>query len=147
MKLHLILSAAVIILNASIAKAETEVFEYTDPDSALYWIALNINESKVSGDITKYLSEDMKEKIYEEKFEGKVISGQGTENLKLEIMFQSKKSDMNEVANVRINKNGKSIWKLNQSSKLVVPMFFYISQGVEEDAEFLFLTPNLDSEQ
>jgi hypothetical protein len=147
MKLHLILSAAVIILNASIAKAETEVFEYTDPDSALYWIALNINESKVSGDITKYLSEDMKEKIYEEKFEGKVISGQGTENLKLEIMFQSKKSDMNEVANVRINKNGKSIWKLNQSSKLVVPMFFYISQGVEEDAEFHFLTPNLDSEQ
>ena len=84
----------------------------------------------------------MKEKMGVEKFTGKVISGKGTENLKLEITFKNKPTDMGDVGNVRVNKSGKSVWNLKPSDSLVVPMFFYINQGYEEDADFRYLSPN-----
>jgi hypothetical protein len=145
MKLHTkLLTVAVIALTSIFAKAEKEtcVYEYTDPETALHWISLTIEGTSVSGDITKYLDESMKEKMGVEKFTGKVISGKGTENLKLEITFKNKPTDMGDVGNVRVNKSGKSVWNLKPSDSLVVPMFFYINQGYEEDADFRYLSPN-----
>jgi len=84
----------------------------------------------------------MKEKMGEEKFLGKVISGLGTENLKVEISFRSKPSSSSDVANVLVDKNGKSIWKLKPHEKLTVPMFFYIRQGYKEEATFSYVSPN-----
>jgi len=129
---------------APFAKAEKDisVYEYVNPEDALHWISLTINGEKVSGSITKYLSNDMKEKMGEEKFLGKVISGLGTENLRVEISFRSKPSSSSDVANVLVDKNGKSIWKLKPHAKLSVPMFFYIRQGYKEEAAFSYVSPN-----
>ena len=144
MKIHSVLALIIIALTTTFAKAEKDwgVYEYTNPEDALHWISLTMEGDKVSGDITKYLDNDMKEKMGVEKFVGKVISGLGTQNLKLEIIFQSKKKEMGDVGNVRINKNGKSIWKLMPNDKLVVPMFFYIHQGYEEEATFSYVSPD-----
>jgi len=144
MNLKSFLFFALIAILAPIAKAEKDisVYEYVNPEGALHWISLTINGEKVSGSITKYLSNDMKEKMGEEKFLGKVISGLGTENLRVEISFYSKPSSSGDVANVLVNKNGKSIWKLKPHDKLTVPMFFYIRQGYKEEAAFSYVSPN-----
>jgi len=141
MKNYLKLSLILLVLATSFAKADEDwgMYEFGDPESALHWISLSIKGKKITGDVTKYLDESMKEKVAKGKFTGMIMPG--TKAIKrLCITFDAKSKKA--LSNIITDEKGVAYWKLDPNNTLTVPMFYFIRQGVTEDAVFHYLSPD-----
>jgi hypothetical protein len=129
------------MLATSFAKADKDwgVYEFEDPEGAIHWISLTIEDKKITGDVTKYLDESLKEKVAVGKFSGRIMPG--IKEIKmLSITFDEKSKKA--LSNIVTDEKGGSYWKLDPNNTLTVPMFYFIRQGVAEDATFHYLSPN-----
>ena len=111
-----------------------------DSEGALHWIALRIKDKEITGDVTKYLDQSMKEKVAVGKFSGKVMLGKDPKNQRLRITFDE--NSAKALTNIVTDKKRECIWKYISHDKLIVPMFFFINMGYREDAIFRYLSPN-----
>jgi hypothetical protein len=142
MKIYSILALVLLVATTTFASAneESQVYEYVDSEGALHWIALRIKDKEITGDVTKYLDQSMKEKVAVGKFSGKVMLGKDPKNQRLSITFDE--NSAKALTNIVTDKKRECIWKYISHDKLIVPMFFFINMGYREDAIFRYLSPN-----
>jgi hypothetical protein len=129
------LICVMLFVSSVLAMAEKDCgyYLYKDPEDSEHLIELCIDGKNVSGDVTKYIggigSGDEK---FEAKFTGKVISGLGTDNLKLEITFQG------DNHNLDCDKKKKAVWKLKPHNELKVPVNLPIGRTGYREIETFF---------
>ena len=123
-----------LFMSAAIALGEKDCgfYVYQDEEENDHLITLCIDGINVSGDVTKWSGGigNGGEK-YTAKFTGKVVSGSGIQNHKLEITF------LGDQHNLDHDKQNKAIWNLKPGNELKVPVYLPIGRtGFREVVTF-----------
>ncbi len=98
---------------------ETSTFEYVDAEDKSHIVSLTINGQNVSGKIVTLIGDQGEDPA---RFTGKILSGQGTNKVRLAISFLPGGYHC-----VECSKDGKCVWEFN-GSQLKVPMFLPIGR-------------------
>jgi hypothetical protein len=112
----LLASALVIFATFQLHAKNVRAFEFTDGESSVHLIILNINGTKVSGSVTKYIGGyESKLGKFEAKFEGIVLPGESKAGRKIEVCLKSNKH------NLSLDKQNKAVWVMAQNGDLKSP--------------------------
>lgn len=112
------------------AAKEAGYYEFTDPEDSVHVIFLSIDGKKISGTVTKFIGGfDAKLGKMEAKFDGKVLSGSEKKGRKLEISMKSDKH------NLDFGKQNRSVWVLDASGDLKVPVLLPIGRQPYREIE------------